>query len=376
MSPHPLPRIAILAAFQPSEADPNFPRPVGHYAVWLSSLFHAFEGQSEYEIHWITLNKGVTSPRIIEAKGQFIHVLPRGSRTIGQLTLYLRERFSLAKALKIIRPNLVHAWGTEDCYAFCGAAFKGKKLLSVQGLLTACIARGYMPRFAHRQSLYEKKSIKAYEDITAESPWARERVHELAPQARVYALEYAVEQRFFEKKRELSATPSVLYAGSDTPLKNVDTLIEAFRNPSLKHVTLNLAGVSEDERPGLPDNIRCLGRLSRDEIVQQMQKAWGIVHASLVDTGPTAVKEARVMGLPVILSSECGSKQYIEEGKSGFILEPTDTEGFVRSVLAVTRDQATSFAMGAHGREACRWALCAETMCADLLKLYRRLLEA
>lgn len=370
------PRIALLAAFQPSEADPNFPGPVGHYAVWLSSLFHALREQDAYEFHWIVLSKSVKKPRLIEAEGQWIHVLPRSSRTLGQFTLYAHDRRVVARELKHIRPNLVHAWGTEDCYALCGADFRGKKLLSVQGLLTACIARGYMPRFAHRQSLYERKAIKAYEDITAESPWARERVHEIAPKAQVHALEYAVEQRFFDQRRELSAQPSVLYAGSDTPLKNVDTLIDAFRDPRLRHVTLNLAGVSAETRPGLPDNIRCLGRLSRDEIVQRMQKAWGVVHASLVDTGPTVVKEARVMGLPIVLSSECGSKQYVEEGKSGFILEPTDTEGFIRSVLAVTRDQATSLAMGAHGHESCRRALCAETMCAELLKLYRLILQA
>lgn len=369
------PLIALLAAFQPFEADPAFSKPAGHYAVWLSSLFHALKEQSACEIHWITLSKLVRKPRRIEAEGQIVHILPRSSRTLGQFTLYAHDRWVVARELKLIRPNLVHAWGTEDCYALCGADFQGKKLLSVQGLLTACIARGYMPRFAHRQSLYERKAIKAYEDITAESPWARERVHEIAPKAQVHALEYAVEQRFFDQQRELSAQPSVLYAGSDTPLKNVDTLIDAFRDPRLRHVTLNLAGVSEEKRPGLPDNIRCLGRLSRDEIVQRMQKAWGVVHASLVDTGPTVVKEARVMGLPIILSSECGSKQYVEEGKSGFILEPTDTEGFIRSVLAVTRDQATSLAMGAHGHESCRRALCAETMCAELQALYSRLLS-
>lgn len=369
------PRIAILADFQPCEADPNFPKPIGHYAVWLSALFHAFEQQDEYEIHWVTLNKAVTSARIIESKGQFVHVLPRGSRTIGQFTRYARERWAVARALRQVGPVLVHAWGTEDCYALCGGDFRGKRLLSLQGSLTGYVERGQMPPFFVRQSHFEKKSLRHYQDITTESPWAEERVRELAPQAAIHHLEYAVERRFFDKERDLSETPSVLYAGSDTPLKNIETLIQAFRDERLSHVTLNLAGVSEDNHPNLPHNIRCLGRISRDEVVHQMQKAWGLVHASLADTGPTVVKEARVMGLPVALSTECGSKQHVEEGKSGFIIPPHDTEGFIRAVLAMTRDRQTSLSMGAWGQEACRRALSAETMHQSLCMIYTDILS-
>lgn len=375
MSLSPLPRIAILANFQPSEADPSFPKPVGHYAVWLSALFHAFEGLNEYEIHWITLNKAVSSTRLIEAKGQFIHVLPQGSRTIGQFTGYARERWAVARAVKQVAPDLVHAWGTEDCYALCGRDFRGKRLLSLQGSLTGYVERGEMPPYFIRQSRFERKALRHYQDISAESPWAEERIRELAPQAEIHHLEYAVEQRFFDKERELSESPCVLYAGSDTPIKNIETLIQAFRDERLAHVTLNLAGVSEENHPNLPHNIRCLGRISRDEVVQEMHKAWGLVHASLADTGPTVVKEARVMGLPVALSTECGSKQHVEEGKSGFIIPPRDTEGFIRAVLAMTQDPQTSLSMGAWGQKDCRRALSAETMCRSLLDLYHKLIQ-
>lgn len=375
MSPSPRPRVAILADFQPWEADPGFPKPAGHYAVWLSALFQAFEGQSEYEIHWITLNKTVSSARLIQAKGQFVHVLPRGSRTIGQFTRYARERWAVARALRQVGPDLVHAWGTEDCYALCGGDFRGKRLLSLQGSLTGYVERGQMPPFFVRQSRFETKSLRHYQDITAESPWAEDRVRESAPQAAIHHLEYAVEQRFFDKERELSDIPCVLYAGSDTPIKNIETLIQAFRDESLVNVTLNLAGVSAENHPNLPHNIHCLGRISRDEVVHQMQKAWGLVHASLADTGPTVVKEARVMGLPVALSTECGSKQHVEEGKSGFILSPRDTEGFIRAVLAMTQDRQTSLSMGAWGQEYCRQALSTETMHQSLCKLYQVLLS-
>jgi len=53
-----------------------------------------------------------------------------------------------------------------------------------------------------------------------------------------------------------------------------------------------------------------------------MASVWCLVHASLIGTGSTVVKEARVAGLPVILTTECGSKRYIEESTSVFIISP------------------------------------------------------
>lgn len=81
------------------------------------------------------------------------------------------------------------------------------------------------------------------------------------------------------------------------------------------------------------------------------------------------------MGLPVALSTECGSKQHVEEGKSGFILPPRDAEGFIRAVLAMTRDRQTSLSMGAWGQDDCRRALSAETMYRSLCSLYEDILS-
>ena len=374
------PKIAILSNFPAWLYTDKLPVFRGHYGVWLVALHEAFAHQNEFEIHWVVLNKNTTAPLRFTSHGQHIHVLPRMSRNLGLYSLYLRDRRAVAKELALIKPDMVHSWGTEDCYGLCAKDFKGGvKLHSVQGALRTCVQRASYPRFVRHHSLYEPGIWKSIPHITAESPWAISRVREVAPHADVKLFEYAVEERFFQLERKLAPSPVCIFSGNNAPLKNLNTVIKAFSRPELSHVALKLAGVPSAAYPAippnLPPNVTLLGRVGRDEMANLLAEAWALVHMSLADTGPTVVKEARVVGLPVILSTECGSCQHVEEGKSGFILNPYDVDGLVRAVLAVTRDAQTAQAMGEYGQEECRRALSGETMVNNLLAIYRGLLS-
>ncbi len=369
------PKIAILSNFPAWLYTDKLPVFSGHYAVWLVALHEAFANQDEFEIHWVVLSKDTVAPLRFTSHNQHIHVLPRYKRTVGLATFYRHDRLAVARELAMISPDLVHAWGMEDCYGLCGKDFKGIKLFSVQGALKAYMQRAHFPAFLRIQALYEPSVWKAFRHITAESPWAADRVREVCPGTTPRIWEYAVEERFFQAERKMAPAPTCLYAGADSPVKNVKTLVDAFSRPELSHVTLKLAGVPQDAYPGHPANVMPLGRVGRDEMAGLMAEAWALVHMSLADTGPTIVKEARVAGLPVIISDECGSCQHVVEGKSGFILNPHDVDGLVRAVLAVTKDAQTAQAMGEYGRDECRRALSGETMVNSLLAIYRELLS-
>lgn len=368
-------KIAILSIFPAWLYTEGLPVFKGHYAVWLAALHEAFERQDEFEVHWVVLSKDTAVPLRFTSHSQHVHVLPRVKRSIGLVTFYHQDRRTVARELAMISPDLVHAWGMEDCYGLCGKDFKGLKLFSVQGALKAYMQRAHFPAFLRVQALYEPSVWKAFRHVTTESPWAADRVREVCPDTAPRIWEYAVEERFYQTARCLAQAPTCLYSGADTPVKNVKTVVEAFSRPELSHVTLKLAGVPQDAYPGHTANIMPLGRVGRDEMARLLSEAWALVHMSLADTGPTIVKEARVAGLPVILSNECGSCQHVEEGKSGFILNPHDVDGLVRSVLAVTKDAQTAQTMGEHGRAECRRALSGETMVASLLAIYRELIS-
>lgn len=307
--------------------------------------------------------------------GHHFHVLPGARLTIGLYTAYFHDRMQIRKCLKSINPDLVHSWGTERCFGLAAKDFPGKKLLSAQGILTAYKQRGPVSAFESKQSLYEKGVFRAMNMVTAESPWALERIREIAPNVTSRLWEYAADVSFLSVERNLTKAPSCLLAGSRAPIKNVDLAVQAFSSSSLRHVTLYIAGQDKPDNKEYPENIIFLGYLTREKIKEYLGKVWALVHPSLADSCPNIVKEARIIGVPAIVTTDCGAKQYLEHKKSGYVLEPNNLEQFIQAVLDVTNNEQTSLQMGSHGVDFCRKALSVDTMRATIMDIYDGLIE-
>lgn len=364
-------RIAIIGDFPIGDVYPRYAKTKSGHTSWLKSLYLALGDENGLDVHWIVIDKKIEQTEQIRHNNQTFHLIPGSRLTIGLYTGYLYNRYLAAKCIRKIQPDIVHGWGTERFYGLVAKDFKGVSLLSVQGLLHACSQRATISTFAMKQRWYEKGTLNGVDYLTAESPWSRDRALELAPQANITVWDYSPDERFFSISRQLTEFPSCILAGTNSPVKNIQTAIKAFSKPELSHVTLYLAGVVPGSIPNLPPNVVPLGRVSRQGMAEYFSKVWCMVHPSLADTGPTVVKEARVAGIPVVISSDCGSKQYIDPGKSGFIIHPTDADALANAVLKMTESAETALTMGAHQLEECRQKLSLRTMREGIVNLYR-----
>lgn len=344
---------------------------------WIFSLFHALESQEDFDIHWITLSKAVSAPETIRMRNQTIHILPLGSIGRNILTAHFLTVRRIRKTLNDIQPDLLHVWGVEQAYALAGITFRGKKLLSYQGALTAYCQRAPQAFLLHMQALWERMAVKHYDFITCESPWACDRVAEIAPHARLSCMEYGVEPSFYHLVRKPSPEPSCLFAGTIYELKGISYLVEAFTHPSLSHVQLFVAGngaLRERLEALSTPNIHWLGSISRAELQQRLSTAWFLVHPTLGDCCPNIVKEARVMGLPVITTEEGGQTQYVQDGVSGYIV-PVRNSAAVREAaqkLSVSLDKAMSMGMERH--QECRRLLDVKQTVTGCLSRYHTML--
>lgn len=369
------PIIAILGSFPLGNVNPDFRQKGWYTTTWLYAMYEAFCLTEQYEIHWVTFSKSTRWRKVFRSANQYFHVLPCFTLKYAQKTHYLHARWQMKRELQHINPDVVHAWGTENYYAAAGTVFKGRKILSMQGILSACVKRSPMPDFMKWQAAKEEEWIKQYDLVTTESSWGVDCCRAITTETPVVRWEYAARKAFFQAERALTNRPVCLFGGTDTAVKNVDTAIAAFSDARLAHIKLLLAGVSSERHPNLPSNILALGGLTAEELIGRLKQTWCLVHPSLADTSPNMIKEARVMGIPVITSTECGGKQYVEEGKSGYVLHPMDKEGLIQAVLSVTKDKGTALTMGQYGREACRKALTEKTMMDGLHAIYERLLS-
>lgn len=363
-------KIAILGNPPLWQINPEIEHKGWYSCVWFMPLYEAFINLPQYEVHWVCLTHDVKWKKDFEAGNQYFHVLPCYSLNWGEKFRYVAAKYFVKRELERIQPDLVHAWGTESYYGICGRDWPGRKILSMQGLLVAYVQRAQMSPFAVKQSRYERDTVNAYDIITVESTWGLERLHELVPGKKVMRWEYAPQALFSRVERKLSAQPTCLMAGTPSPVKNLQTAIKAFSHPELAHVTLLIAGLAPGQIPDLPSNVKPLGGQSREQMAELMAQVWCLIHPSLADTSPNIVKEARVAGVPAVVSSECGGTQYVVHGESGYVIQPLDVDALVTAVSNLTRSQENSLKMGAFGLDECRRLLSPETMTERMMEIY------
>lgn len=365
----------VLAADFPVHGLPGFrDGPAGHHATWLTPLAQHLATVPGLDFHWITCTKLVSEHREIRHLNQTFHLLPRRKLSIEILTRFRRERRLIAALVAKLQPDLFHSWGTEQGYALAANDFPGRSLISLQGILSVCCAANSMPLLTRIQAATEKAALAKAKHLTVESPWGADHLRKLAPNASIDLLEYGADPACFTIERQLSEKPAAVFLGSLTRLKGVDTLLTAFSDPRLSGVALHIYGAENPEfttRP-YPANIHFHGHRPRAEVLQALSQAWCLVHPTRADTSPNAVKEARVIGLPVVTTSEGGQTQYVTHEKSGYIHPTGDPEALIQAVLNVTADRETNLRMGSTDQEKCRHLLQPSRTAEQLLKIYQR----
>jgi glycosyltransferase involved in cell wall biosynthesis len=371
-------KIAILAAF-PLHHLKGFGKafqPKGHYATWLPQIAEAWDGQMEVEIHWIVMSELVQERRDLCEWGQVFHVLPT-SQSGRATTVFRADRKAIHAVLDEIQADLVHGWGTEDVYGLAAVLSGRPNIVSMQGILSYYALKNRMPARSYLQAMLELFILWKAERVTTESEWGRNVVMKRNPFAKVELIEYGVQQVFFETKWQPEETkPFALFVGGISPRKGIQDLVEAFRSPKLSGSELVVigggeGGWSENLQKGAPPNIRWLGRKTAEETAEYMAKAWCLVLPTRADTSPNVVKEARVVGLPVITTRNGGQASYVTDGEDGYFVECGDANGLVGKLELMLGSFGKAKEMGDLGEKKFRELFMAKRTGDGFMKMYR-----
>ncbi|NBR71164.1 MAG: glycosyltransferase [Proteobacteria bacterium] len=375
-------KIAILAAF-PLHLLKGFGKafqPKGHYATWLPQVAEAWDGQEEVEIHWIVMSELVKERRYVCEWGQMFHVLPT-SQSGRSATLFREDRKAIHAVLSEIQPDLVHGWGTEDVYGLAAVLSGRPNIVSMQGILSYYALKNRMPARTYLQAVLELFILWKAGRVTTESKWGRNVVLRRNPFAKVDLVEYGVQQVFFQIKwQPEEKTPFALFVGGISPRKGIQDLVESFRDPKLAGRELVVIGGgegawSENLQKSAPPNIRWLGRKSAEGTAEYMSKAWCLVLPTRADTSPNVVKEARVVGIPVITTRNGGQASYVQDGEDGYFVECGDIKGLVQKLRIVLGSLATTEQLGKVSQNKYRDLLTADQTANHFKGLYWKILS-
>jgi len=348
-------KIAILAdmplrALQDGAAG----RGGGHAATWLPQLAHALSRVGDLEIFWLTLTGDVKTTTVTDLLGQTFYKIPKIPMTVDLLTGYALARGKLLQVLGEIRPDIVHVWGSETPYPSVLAALSKRSIptiMSMQGILTEYDKIGsFRGNWRLRlQSRYERGWVRSATVVTCESEWGLGKVRDMASGIDTHLVEYGVNPSFYDLTWNPDPNhPVVLYCGGTDWRKGHDLLVAALRIPPVPSWKCWIAGggmISEDA-DRLPGNMEVLGNLNWSQLQDRMSRAWALVLPTRADTSPNAVKEARVIGMPVITSRHGGQSGYIRDGENGMIVDPLTPEELRKAMDALLSDFPLTTTMG------------------------------
>jgi glycosyltransferase involved in cell wall biosynthesis len=157
-----------------------------------------------------------------------------------------------------------------------------------------------------------------------------------------------------------AAEAHVLYAGRLSPEKGIADLVEAARD-------LPLVVAGDGPLRGLvPD---ALGFVAHDRLERLYDAAAVVVLPSHREGLPLAVLEAMAHGRPVVATRVGGIPELVEDGVTGYLVEPGDREGLRAALERLLADPALRRRMGAAARQAvrrCSW----ETVTDETLAAY------
>jgi glycosyltransferase involved in cell wall biosynthesis len=104
-----------------------------------------------------------------------------------------------------------------------------------------------------------------------------------------------------------------------------------------------------------------------------MAKAWCLVLPTRADTSPNVVKEARVVGLPVITTRHGGQVSYVTDGEDGYFVDCGDVNGLIQKFGKVLGSFAKAKEMGEKGKTGYRDLFLATKTSKSLIKLYKQI---
>lgn len=150
----------------------------------------------------------------------------------------------------------------------------------------------------------------------------------------------------------------VLIFGRVAKEKNLEFALEVFaaaaKQEEITFVVLGHGPYAEElqkKAEGMRLNSRFLGALRGDELIEAINACDLYLITSTSDTQSMTTLQSMACELPVVGAKAGGLPEYILDGLTGFVVEPTDKKTYVDKILMLLRDEKMSKTFGQRGRQ-------------------------
>ncbi len=244
-------------------------------------------------------------------------------------------------------------------------------------------------RWAYYNAVHflERRALAKLTVVICNSQHTREALataYRLPPERlRVVFKSIDVSQYAFRPRRLGDGDPYILFIGGNVQRKGLPTLIRAAPKilavlPQAEFVIVgdnqNLSAMKALCREyGVEQSFRFLGWQSQSQIQEHYHRAGLFVMPSLIEAFGVVFLEAMASGVPVIGARVGGTKELIQDGVNGLLVEPRDHRGLAENILFLLQNEEPRQQLIRNGRETVkRYGV--ERMLQETYLLYRDVL--
>jgi glycosyltransferase involved in cell wall biosynthesis len=360
---------------------------------WKESLIGLLEASGKVDIV-------VASP----TRGASLPAGPKPTFRIPPARKFIRlDERTRSDVLRIIdheRPDLIHVHGTEHPYGMIAASTAVPVVVSLQGFRTECIYAllGNIPLPVWRSFRTWKNFVRQSDPVALHDKWSRQAavereimqtarlfagrtafdydfVRRFNPTARYFVAHEALRPVFHSRRWRLdSVRRHTIHATSiGNPLKGFHVVLEAAgillrRFPDLR---VSVAGALSPRSLspvlgeayhrmlaatihalGLESCIDFKGRMSGESMAESLCGSHVFCLASFMENSSNALGEAMLLGMPCVVSRDCGgTPSLVQDGCTGIEFRKGDAWSLAEAITRVWNDDALANNLGAAARQ-------------------------
>ena len=311
-------------------------------------LLKEFENNPKLSLHVILFRHRLKENILLERNGVHFHIL-KALPAVRVATNFWLDTFLISRLCRELKPDVIHAWGSEKAAITIATRLRFPFLGTLQGLLSWYQESEFRSHPYERYVAYlEVRSLRSARSLSVESQFGLEYLKRLNPKVHIRKIEHAPNWIFHQVQRAPRAEGiDFLAVGSFGHRKGSDLLFFALEmigeefdftltlvsDQSQKYLDHLLSTSSQKLRSRIHVKIN----LSPLEIAKELERCTLFLHPARFDNSPNAVKEAVVAGVPVVAARVGGIPEYVLEGENGLLFDAGNGAQFAEAILSACR---------------------------------------
>lgn len=307
-----------------------------HSATWITAHLPPPPG---IELHLASLWPGGSASKAVVFKGATFHLIPcpRHGRSAS---FFLFDIFLYRPLYRMLRPDIVHGWGTEDSNGLVAVLLAPEShVVGIQGVMNVINARS-KPTLRDRLAAgMEGVTFALARHVVAESAFAADAGRRLCRRTIPVVVPQPVRTEVLAMAPGDKTQKQAVFIGRITTQKGIADAVEAFSRAAPDSWTLKIIGggtARERENLGamlaafrLTNRAVYIECLAGNEIARVLQAASMLILPTRIDSGPTVLKEALCMGVWPVCYDNTGPGELIRAFQYGILARDQDKDHLV-----------------------------------------------